>query len=60
MSDAGYPIARATLATLACRGDGPAFRKFGRVPLYRLGDLLDWARARTAPPRRSSSEADAA
>jgi hypothetical protein len=57
---AGYPIRPATLATMASRGGGPPYRLFGRVPLYRWGDALDWAEARTTAPRRSSSEGDAA
>jgi hypothetical protein len=43
LSAAGYPVARATLATRAVRGGGPPFQRFGRVPLYRWGDLLAWA-----------------
>jgi hypothetical protein len=60
LTAAGYPVAPATLATLACRGGGPRYRKFGRVPLYRWGDLLDWARSRLSAPVRSTSEVDAA
>jgi hypothetical protein len=56
---AGYPVARATLATLASRGGGPPFRRFGRVPLYRWGDLLNWARSRLSAPMASTSEAEA-
>jgi hypothetical protein len=60
LTAAGYPVASASLATLACRGGGPRFQRFGRVPLYRWGDLLDWARSRLSPPMRTTSEADAA
>jgi hypothetical protein len=56
---AGYPVKPATLATKASRGGGPPFRMFGRVPLYRWGDALGWAKSRLSPPRRSTSEADA-
>jgi hypothetical protein len=60
LCEAGYPIARATLATLASRGgNGPTYRRFGRVPLYRWGDLLTWAQSRLSRPLRSTSEADA-
>jgi hypothetical protein len=38
----------------------PPFRRWGRKPLYRWGDTLDWARSRLGPPMRSTSEADAA
>jgi hypothetical protein len=60
LTAAGFPVARATLATRASRGGGPPYRRWGRVPLYRWGDLLDWAQARLSTPIRSTSEADAA
>jgi hypothetical protein len=60
LTAAGYPVARATLATRAVRGGGPPFRRFGRVPLYRWADLIDWAQSRLSAPMRSTSEADAA
>jgi hypothetical protein len=47
----GYPVARTTLATKATRGEGPPYQRFGRKPLYRWGDALDWARSRMTPPR---------
>jgi hypothetical protein len=56
----GYPTAYATLATLATRGGGPPFAKFGPRVIYRWQDLLDWARARTTRPARSTSELSAA
>jgi hypothetical protein len=56
----GYPVARATLATLASRGGGPPYRRFGRRPLYIWRDLLAWAEGRMSAPMRSTSEADAA
>lgn len=59
LSEAGFPVAESTLATKATRGGGPPFRSFGRTPLYRWGDALDWARARLSPLRASSSERDA-
>lgn len=44
----GYKIARATLATMASRGGGPVYsRKWGAQTLYRLSDLLAWAKAKT-------------
>jgi hypothetical protein len=60
LSDAGFPVSKATLATKASRGGGPPFRKFGPRPLYRWGDALEWARSRLGAPMRSTSEADAA
>jgi hypothetical protein len=51
LTEAGYRTASATLATMASRGGGPPFQKYGPRPLYRLGEILDWARARlTTPP----------
>jgi hypothetical protein len=60
LTERGYRTAPATLARLACVGGGPAFRRFGRKPLYDEDDLLDWARSRLSAPMRSTSEADAA
>ena len=57
LTESGYPIAPGTLATRACRGGGPAYQKFGRIPLYRWGDSLSWARARLTPPRRAAGAA---
>lgn len=59
LTAAGYPTAPATLATLATRGGGPPFRKYGRWPVYRWGDALEWARSRLSAPMRSTSEGDA-
>jgi len=56
LTAAGYPVSPATLATKACRGAGPRFRLFGRVPLYRWGDLLEWAENKLSPPVSSTSE----
>jgi hypothetical protein len=58
LTEAGFPITKATLATKASRGGGPPFRLFGRVPLYRWGDLLDWAQSRLSDLVRSTSEID--
>ena len=55
----GIPCTSKTLETKASRGGGPPFRLFGRIPLYRWGDLLAWAEAKMSVPRRSTSEADA-
>jgi hypothetical protein len=58
LTELGFQIAPATLATMATRGGGPPYRLFGRVPIYRWGDGLAWARSRLTAPRSSSSEAD--
>jgi hypothetical protein len=60
LSEAGYRTAPATLATLASRGGGPVYQRYGSRAVYRWGDLLDWARSRLSAPMRSTSEADAA
>jgi hypothetical protein len=50
LTEAGFRTAPATLATMATRGGGPPFQKYGPRPLYRLGDALAWARARLTTP----------
>jgi hypothetical protein len=57
LTELGYPVAPATLATMATRGGGPPFQLFGRIPLYRWGDALAWAQSRLSAPRGSTSEA---
>ena len=58
LTASGYPMAGPTLATKATRGGGPPFRRFGRRPLYRWGDLLDWAKARLSEPMQCTSGND--
>jgi hypothetical protein len=55
LTDAGFPVSPATLATYATRGGGPPYRLFGRKPLYRWGDALKWAQSRLSEPASSSS-----
>ena len=59
LSDLGYPVTKATLATLASRGGGPLYRRFGKRVLYRWSDLVDWAEARCTASRSSTSQVDA-
>jgi hypothetical protein len=59
LTQLGYPLAPATLATMATRGGGPPFQLFGRIPLYRWGAALAWAQSRLSAPRRNTSEGDA-
>jgi len=54
----GFPISPATLATKATRGGGPKFQRFGRIPLYRWGDGLQWAQSRLSAPISNTSECD--
>jgi hypothetical protein len=51
------PCTEATLATKACRGGGPRFFLFGRIPLYPEEGLDEWVKARLGDPVRSTSEA---
>lgn len=50
----GYSVA--TLATLRCRGQGPAYRKVNRACFYRWGDVVSWLGA----ARQSTSDAPSA
>jgi len=56
LTEAGYPVRPKTLSTLATRGGGPPYHKFGRTVLYRWSDALAWGEARLSPLRWSSSE----
>jgi hypothetical protein len=56
LTEAGYPVAEATLTTKASRGGGPPYQLFGPRALYRWGTSLEWARARLSPPHRSAAE----
>lgn len=60
LSERGYPVSKLSLQTMASRGGGPVYRRFGKRALYRWADLLIWAETRCTLPRRSTSEADAA
>lgn len=60
LTAAGYPVTLSTLATMATRGNGPPFMRFGRRPIYRWGDVLEWAIGRTSKPVHSTSELQAA
>jgi hypothetical protein len=56
LTAAGYVTSPSTLATKATRGNGPAYRIFGKRAIYRWADLIAWAEASTAPIRHSTSE----
>ena len=60
LTAAGYPISAATLASMATRGGGPEYVLFNGRVLYRLGDALAWAQARTSAPRATAAEGRAA
>lgn len=38
------------------RSDGPPVRYWGRWPVYREDELIEWARRRVSLPRTSSSQ----
>jgi len=52
----GLPCSEKTLAKLACIGGGPAYRRFGRIPLYETADLDEFAQTKLGKPVRSTSE----
>ncbi|MBB4199209.1 hypothetical protein CCR94_01935 [Rhodoblastus sphagnicola] len=60
LTQKGFKISAQTLATMATRGGGPEFQKFGPRALYRWGDALAWAQGRLSRPVRSTSELGAA
>jgi hypothetical protein len=55
LTEYGFQTAPSTLATKATRGGGPPYRLFGRKPLYRWRDVLEWAETRLSEPASSSS-----
>ena len=57
LTDAGFPVSPATLATKATRGGGPPFQYFGPRVLYRWGSALEWAHSRLSDPVSNTSEA---
>jgi len=59
LTEIGFKIAGPTLATMATRGGGPPFCKWGPRVVYRWGDALAWAEARLSKSRHTTSEADA-
>jgi hypothetical protein len=58
LTEVGFPITEATLATKATRGGGPPYQLFGPRALYRWADALLWAKGRLSAPRWSTSEGD--
>jgi hypothetical protein len=52
----GFPTPEKTLQTMACRGGGPPYRRYGKKCIYRWGDALAWAYSRLSKPVRSTSE----
>ena len=56
LTERGLQVAAQTLAKYAVVGGGPAYRRFGRFPLYKVADLNSWAVARLGPRQSSTSE----
>jgi hypothetical protein len=56
LTEVGYVTSPSTLATKATRGNGPAYRIFGKRAVYRWGDLIAWAEANSGPLRLNSSD----
>lgn len=59
LTHAGYRMSPKTLASMATRGGGPPYHKFGRAVLYRWSEVLAWAEARLTSAFISTSQADA-
>jgi hypothetical protein len=57
LAEKGLRIAPKTLGKLRVIGGGPAYRKFGRKPIYDPPDLDAWVDRKLGAPRRSTSEA---
>jgi hypothetical protein len=60
LTAAGFPVAPTTLATMASRGGGPPYQKFGRYPIYTFGEGLRWAQSRLSRVVTTTSELDGA
>jgi hypothetical protein len=58
LTELGYLTSPKTLATMATRGGGPRFHRFGPRVLYRWRDALDWAESRLSPAMLNTSEMD--
>ncbi|MBS3849707.1 hypothetical protein KD146_13465 [Devosia sp. BSSL-BM10] len=55
----GMTVAKATLAKLASVGGGPVMQYHGRIPLYPVTDLDQWAAARLSGPVPNTSAREA-
>jgi predicted DNA-binding transcriptional regulator AlpA len=51
-----YGVPVKTPAEWASKGTGPRYAKFGRHVRYRLGDVIDWERARLTEQRPELGE----
>jgi hypothetical protein len=60
LTAAGFPTSAATLATMATRGGGPPYQKYGPRVIYRWGAALAWAKGRLSGPVHTTSESNTA
>jgi len=60
LTAAGFPVSTSGLASRATRGGGPPFQKFGKYPVYRWGDAIQWAQSRLSRVVTTTSELDPA
>jgi hypothetical protein len=56
LTEHGFKIAGATLATRASRGNGPPYRTFNNYALYEWGTTLAWAQNELSKPRRVAAK----
>jgi hypothetical protein len=56
LAQQGYRVSPATLAKLACSGNGPLMTTFGRSVLYQPAVLLEWAETRSRLRANTSSD----
>ena len=58
LTSLGFRTKQSTLATLASRGGGPTFQKYGQRVVYKWADALSWAQSRLSDPVASTSQLD--
>jgi hypothetical protein len=56
LTDAGYPIAPATLAHFASKGGGPSYKRYGHRAIYETEALFSWAEERLGHAAPTASE----
>jgi hypothetical protein len=60
LTDLGFPTTSGALQTMASRGGGPPYSRWGKWTLYTGGPARDWAEARCTPAGSSPPPALAA
>jgi hypothetical protein len=56
LKDHGVHRTPGTLARMRCKGDGPAFRRFGNAVFYSIEDMEKWIDEKLSPPVYSTRE----